>query len=175
MACNPAPSHSDSEWEWVSRLREVLSNHMLSQLGLPASNCDTLTLIHSVRKMLGLACRRESTNTETFPRRQSAVLEPFPLLLKSHILSPAPSHRCFFRCLFLFPSSHSSVNITFVHLHLHSLLCLAPVQHPQIFFSLFVAALKCPKSGLWHLRKSVFCFPRHTLTLEGTGVSHKPG
>lgn len=88
VACNPPPSHSDSEWEWVSRLREALANHMLSQLGLPASNRDTLTLIRSVRKVLGLACRRESTNTETFPRRQSAVLEPFPLLLKSHILSP---------------------------------------------------------------------------------------
>lgn len=148
MACNPPPSHSDSEWEWVSRLREALANHMLSQLGLPASNRDTLTLIRSVRKVLGLACRRESTNTETFPCRQSAVLEPFPLLLKSHILSPAPSNRRFFRCLFLFPSSHLSVSITFVHLHLHSLLCLAPVQHPQIFFSPFCCCSEVPKKWL---------------------------
>lgn len=39
---------------------------MLSQLGLPASNRDTLTLIHSTGEVLSLARRRESTNTETF-------------------------------------------------------------------------------------------------------------
>ena len=52
-----------------SQLREAPGNHMLSQLGLPASNRDMLTLIHSTGEVLSLACRRESTNTETFTLR----------------------------------------------------------------------------------------------------------
>ena len=49
-----------------SQLREAPGNHMLSQLGLPASNRDTLTLIHSTGEVLSLARWRDSTNTETF-------------------------------------------------------------------------------------------------------------
>ncbi|CAB1424195.1 unnamed protein product [Pleuronectes platessa] len=40
-----------------SRLREAPGKHMLSQLGLPASNRDTLTLIHSTGEVLSLARR----------------------------------------------------------------------------------------------------------------------
>lgn len=69
-----------------SQLREAPGNHMLSQLGLPASNRDTLTLIHSTGEVLSLARRRESTNTETFTLHQidSAAYTP-SLLHQLHI------------------------------------------------------------------------------------------
>lgn len=129
--CGPQPPFllSDSKWEWVPRLREAPTNHMLSQLGLPASNRDTLTLIRSVGKVLGLARRRESTNTEIFPRCQSSVLQPFLW----HILPRETSHRPFFVYCCV-PYFHPSVNITFLHLYIQSLLCLTPTQHHQTLF-----------------------------------------
>lgn len=40
---------------------------MLSQLGLPASYSDTLTLIHSAGEVLRLARWRESANRNIYP------------------------------------------------------------------------------------------------------------
>lgn len=82
-----------------SQLREAPGNHMLSQLGLPASNRDTLTLIHSTGEVLSLARRRESTNTETFTLHQidSAAYTP-SLLHQLHIslfLSAPPITICY--------------------------------------------------------------------------------
>lgn len=72
----------NNKWE-----KPTAGNHMLSQLGLPASNRDMLTLIHSTGEVLSLARRRESTNTETFTLH--CCFFPPPSSLPS--LPPSPS------------------------------------------------------------------------------------
>lgn len=83
-----------------SQLREAPGNHMLSQLGLPASNRDTLTLIHSTGEVLSLARRRESTNTETFTLHQidSAAYNPLPPPPASHLSLSAPPITICYSC-----------------------------------------------------------------------------
>lgn len=85
---------------------------MLSQLGLPASNRDTLTLIHSTGEVLSLAHRRESTNTETFTLHQigSAAYIPLPPCLTSLSLSlSAPPIAVFYSVSLSLSSSQSAV------------------------------------------------------------------
>lgn len=101
---------------------------MLSQLGLPASNRDTLTLIHSTGEVLSLACLRESTNTDTLtpPLGQAACTNP-PSLFQFHIslslsLFLCSSLYCFLLSQFVslllskhsFPSSTIPLSVIFV-------------------------------------------------------------
>lgn len=121
---------------------------MLSQLGLPASNRDTLTLIHSTGEVLSLARRCESTNTETFTLHQrgsAACTSPPSLFLSvSHLsLSLCSSHCCFPLTLSLsssqsalFPQA-SSQALSFLLLFI----CLSVyLSHPLVNISLCSSA-----------------------------------
>lgn len=80
-----------------AQLQEAPANHMLSQLGLPASNRDTLTLIRSAGEVLSLVRRHDSANTETPPPPDWQSRLSVPSLLSRSHFSPFPcsSHRCF--------------------------------------------------------------------------------
>lgn len=86
-----------------SQLREAPGNHMLSQLGPPASNRDTLTLIHSTWEVLSLALgmwQHKHRHNHTPLHRQGSPEPLFLLLLLLPVwcssLSPLlPSLLCF--------------------------------------------------------------------------------
>lgn len=125
-----------------SQLREAPGNHMLSQLGLPASNRDTLTLIHSTGEVLSLARRRESTNTETFTLHQidSAAYNPLPPPPASHLSLSLLLPLLFATrvvCLLLwkssFPWSIVRVAVIFIFTAVYLTACLPPppsLPHP---------------------------------------------
>lgn len=75
-----------------AQLREAPANHMLSQLGLPASNRDTLTLIRSAGEVLSLVLRHDSKHRNPLHQNGGAAsttpsfASPFQISLRF----PAP-------------------------------------------------------------------------------------
>lgn len=81
-----------------SQLQEAHGNHMLSQLGLPASNCDTLTLIHSTGEVLRFARRRAYKHKHLPLTWWAFLLIPPPSYFRS-VLNVSSHHTAFFYTL----------------------------------------------------------------------------
>ena len=133
----PSPRPASCTVSGSSRLREAPGKHMLSQLGLPASNRDTLTLIHSTGEVLSLARRRESTNTETFTLRYDYTNPPTLPLPVSHLsLFPCSSLLCWFVSLLLSkrgsPSSIVLVSVTSVAVYFS--ICVSSPPPPSLSY-----------------------------------------